>query len=131
MPIKKPRVAIVDGHHELSLAYKNRLAIEGYDSIIFNTGESALSYVRDVPVELVLMEIDLVDMSGLDVIDIFKSDPITSHIPIVVLTNNASLDISRVALRLGGEEYLIKSTASAHDTVDKINKLLLRATSRS
>ena len=77
------------------------------------------------------MEIDLVDMSGLDVIDIFKSDPITSHIPIVVLTNNASLDISRVALRLGGEEYLIKSTASAHDTVDKINKLLLRATSRS
>ncbi|MCX6804867.1 MAG: response regulator [Patescibacteria group bacterium] len=131
MPIKKPRVAIVDGHHELSLAYKSRLAIEGYDSIIFNTGESALSYVRDVPVELVLMEIDLVDMSGLDVIDIFKSDPITSHIPIVVLTNNASLDISRVALRLGGEEYLIKSTASAHDTVDKINKLLLRATSQS
>ncbi len=120
-----PKIALIDGHKELSMTYQQRLIIEGYEVIVFEDGEASMAYLLDVPVDLIMMEIILPKISGLELIELFKSDSRTSHVPIIVLTTKASLDYSQEAFALGADSYLIKTNTSANDALYNINKLLM------
>ncbi len=121
---RKQSVAIIDPHSDIARAYQQRLAVEGYEAIVFADAADSLGYLIDVGVDALIMELDLVDMPALELIEILKSNPNCSHIPIIVLANIADFDFSQKARELGASDYLIKSTTSGSDVVDRIRQLL-------
>lgn len=71
------------------------------------TGEEALSLARTVP-DLILLDINLPDISGFEVCRRLKSSPATAKIPIVHLTNTCRDHHSReLALSLGADDFLV------------------------
>jgi two-component system cell cycle response regulator DivK len=71
-------------------------------------GESALAMVRQERPGLVLMDVQLPKMSGLDVTRAMRSDPLTADVPIIVVTSFALSGDDQKAMAAGASAYLAK-----------------------
>jgi two-component system cell cycle response regulator DivK len=71
-------------------------------------GESALGMVREECPDLVLMDVQLPKMSGLDVTRVLRKDPATAGVPIIVVTSFALSGDDRRAMEAGASAYIAK-----------------------
>ena len=78
----------------------------GYDLLEADDGESAIAVVEAEPIDLVLMDIRMVRMSGIEALERIKT--INPAIPIVLMTAYASVEMAVEALKKGAYDYLIK-----------------------
>lgn len=85
-----------------------RLIRRGYEVRIAEDGESGVRMALDGLPDLILMDLSLPDIDGLEATRRLKGDPRTSHIPIIVLTAHAMLGDRQQALAAGGDDYDIK-----------------------
>jgi CheY-like chemotaxis protein len=85
-----------------------RLIRRGYEVRIAEDGESGVRMALGGLPDLILMDLSLPDIDGLEATRRLKEDPRTSHIPIIVLTAHAMLGDRQQALAAGGDDYDIK-----------------------
>jgi CheY-like chemotaxis protein len=85
-----------------------RLARRGYKVLIAEDGESGLRLSRSMGPHLILMDVSLPDIDGLEVTRRLKADEETRHIPIIVLTAHAMTGDRQQAIDAGGDDYDIK-----------------------
>jgi two-component system cell cycle response regulator DivK len=71
-------------------------------------GEAALGMVRDERPDLILMDVQLPKMSGLDVTRALRADPATTDIPIIVVTSFALSGDDQRAMAAGASAYIAK-----------------------
>jgi two-component system, cell cycle response regulator DivK len=76
--------------------------------IVAGDGETALSIAREQQPKLILMDIELPGMDGLETTRRLKGDPQTSHIPVIALTAFAMVGDRERALEAGCDEYVPK-----------------------
>ncbi len=106
MPSKK--ILIVDDHPvNLELA-KVLLVLEGYEVHTAGDAESALLLLPDVLPDLILMDVQLPGMDGLELARRIKADPVLKHARIVALTAYAMKGDEEKALAAGCDGYLSK-----------------------
>jgi two-component system cell cycle response regulator DivK len=86
-------------------------------------GEAALVMVREEAPDLVLMDVQLPKMSGLDVTRALRGDPATASIPIIVVTSFALSGDDQRALAAGASAYLAKPY-SPRELLGLIHKFL-------
>lgn len=88
-----------------------RLRKNGYDVIAAVDGRQALSFARQILPDLILMDISIPEINGLEVTGTLKVDSKTSHIPIIVLTAHAMKRDRENALAAGADEFETKPIA--------------------
>ncbi len=86
---------------------------EGYEVLEALDGKEAIRIVRTSPPDLVLLDIVLPDMDGLEVLRIVKSRREESFIPVIILSVKADLDSKVTGLRIGADDFLAKPFAEA------------------
>lgn len=79
-----------------------------YEVTIATTAESGLEFVENKHPSLIIMDLSLPKMSGLDATKILKSQDKTKHIPIIILTTHAMLGDKEIALSSGANDYETK-----------------------
>ena len=84
------------------------LARTSYRLVEANDGESGVAMAQQEIPELILMDVQLPKLSGLDATRALKSDPRTSHIPIIVITSFALSGDREKAAIAGADNYLAK-----------------------
>ncbi len=84
------------------------LGLEGYIMITASTGEEALEKARAEQPDLILMDIQIPDMDGLEVMRRLKTDTATAMIPVVALTAYAMEGDAEKFLAAGGAGYIAK-----------------------
>ncbi len=84
------------------------LARTSYRLVEANDGESGVAMAQQEIPQLILMDVQLPKMSGLDATRALKSDPRTSHIPIIVITSFALSGDREKAAVAGADNYLAK-----------------------
>ena len=100
-----------------------RLEIQGYLSLCTDRGEAALDMAREQQPDLILMDIQLPGISGVDVIKQLKADERTKDIPIIAVTAFAmSYDESKI-LASGCDGYLAKPFRG-QDLVEAIERCI-------
>jgi len=98
----------------------------GYGVLRASDGASALSQARQAGPALVVLDLMIPEVSGLDVCKRLKSDPATAHIPIIVLTAKAE-EVDRIlGLELGADDYVTKPF-SPRELVLRIQSVLRRS----
>jgi len=101
------RILVVDDNAEfLSLLSEDILPQFGYETLPAATGNDALSLLVDEELDLVLLDVQLPDISGLEVLQELQRRQL--EIPVVVMTAYGSESIAVEAFRLGAKDYLIK-----------------------
>ncbi len=86
---------------------------EGYDVSAAQDGRDAIRQVRTSPPDLVLLDMVLPDMDGLEVLRFIKARPEDSFIPVIILSVKADLDSKVTGLRIGADDFLAKPFAEA------------------
>lgn len=84
------------------------LGAAGYEVIEANSGRGGLKAVAQHHPDLILMDINLPDIDGIEVAQKLKSDPQYAHIPIIALTANAMHGDRERFLNDGCDDYLAK-----------------------
>lgn len=104
----KMRILIVDDERQNVKLLEVILHGQGYATEAAVNGQEALEMVAKNPPDLILLDIKMPGLSGLDVAKKLKSDPASNMIPIIMVTSMDDRDTRLNALQLGAEEYLTK-----------------------
>lgn len=103
---------------------KQKLEKNGFTVMVASDGEEGLQKIVEVSPDLVLLDLVLPKISGLEVLKEIKSNATTSAIPVVILTNLSGSDVSAKALNLGAARFLIKTDVTPDQIVNHINEVL-------
>jgi DNA-binding response OmpR family regulator len=103
---REGRILIVDDEPSIRLFLGAELAQAGYQVLAVASGEEALALLQEEPVDLILLDLKMDGVDGLQVMAELEKQPLP---PVVImLTAHASFDAAIVAMRRGGHDYLIK-----------------------
>lgn len=107
--MKRPyRILCVDDEEFNLDLLEALLRPHGYETLTAFNGRETLSALATKPVDLVLLDINLPVMSGLEVCKRIKSDPQLSHIPVIMITSLDTGENKMKAMEAGAEEFLSK-----------------------
>jgi CheY-like chemotaxis protein len=117
-------VLVVEDTELLRRIYTDKLSQEGYKVFQAADGLECLNIVRTQTLDLILLDLVMPRMSGLEALEALKRDPRTKNIPVIILSNlGQDSDIQR-GLDLGAVDYLIKNSAKPADVSAKIQATL-------
>ncbi|MFH1755631.1 MAG: response regulator transcription factor [Candidatus Latescibacterota bacterium] len=105
--IQKTILAVDDEQDILELLEYN-LSKEGYKVLTAESGESALDIIRKNMPDLIVLDLMLPGMDGLEICRVAKENPQTKHIPIVMLTAKGEEADIVAGLEIGAEDYITK-----------------------
>ncbi len=102
------RILVVDDEEDIQELVRYNLARNGYDVIAVGTGEDALSAARSNTPDLILLDLMLPGIDGLEVCNLLKHDQKTAHIPVIMLTARGEEADVVAGLELGADDYMTK-----------------------
>jgi two-component system alkaline phosphatase synthesis response regulator PhoP len=123
----KATIFVVDDEEDIRELVALNLGREGYKVIGLETGEQALKLARSQPPDLIVLDLMLPGMDGLEVCRTIKSDPHTQQIPIVMLTAKGEEADIVTGLELGADDYMTKPF-SGKVLVARVRRILRRKT---
>lgn len=102
--------------------YKTALESEGYTVLTAASGEQGLSMIQGLKPDLVLLDIMMPELTGLDILDKMREDPELAKIPVIMLTNLTWIPDPTVALKKGALDVWVKAKTKPKQVVAKVNK---------
>lgn len=121
----KPKILIADDEPDVVELVAANLRTAGFEVLKAEDGPSALAVVREQAPQLLILDLMLPGMSGLEVCRVLKGDSATSAIPIVMLTAKAEEVDRIVGLELGADDYVTKPF-SPRELVLRVKSVLRR-----
>ncbi len=104
----KELILVVDDEEDILNLLKYNLSVEGYNVEAVDSGEEAVRAARNLSPDLVLLDLMLPGIDGLDVCRLLKNDERTSSIPIIMLTAKGEDSDIVTGLELGADDYVTK-----------------------
>jgi len=104
----KEQILIVEDEEDIIEFITYNLSKEGYRVQGVTSGEKSLEFVRSNSPDLILLDLMLPGVDGLDVCKTLKNDPNTAHIPIIMLTAKGEEADIVTGLEMGADDYIVK-----------------------
>jgi two-component system, OmpR family, response regulator len=119
-----PRVLVVDDEPSIVDAVATSLRYEGFEVDVAVTGRDALSLAQEDPPDLVILDVMLPGLDGLEVTRRLRADGV--DVPILFVTARDTLDDKLAGLTIGGDDYVTKPFALA-EVIARVKTILRRA----
>ncbi len=123
------KILIIEDDALLSRMYQIVFTSSHYEVEVAANGQEGLDKARTAKPNLILLDIMMPKLNGLEVLKRLKADPETKEIPVVVLTNLAGSGDVQAALELGAVRYIVKSQNKPNQ-VDEIVRGILAGYTR-
>lgn len=117
------RVLYVEDNPQNMRLVRKYLRMGGYTMLEAETGLDGLAVARNEIPDLILMDINLPDIDGVEATRQIKADHLTQHIPVIALTANAMHGDRERFLDAGCDDYLSKPV-SKNDLLERIDYLI-------
>ena len=108
----------------MSRMYQKIFSFEGYEVDVAEDGEDGLAKVRSWGPNLILLDIMMPKMNGMEVLERLKSDPTTKKLPVVILTNLAGQKDAETAMGKGAVKYIVKSEYEPKEVANMVKEIL-------
>lgn len=106
---KTAKIMIVDGDPHNIMTYRRHLNLEGYENLVATSdSREALPLIRQERPDVLLLDIQMPEISGLDILRVIGLDPKLQYIPVLILTAAADSATRKEALDLGASDFLQK-----------------------
>ncbi len=118
------KLLIVEDDPLISRLYEKIFTFEKYEVILADNGQDGLDKARSENPTLILLDIMMPKMNGLQVLEKLKLDPDLKKIPVIMLTNLAGDKDAETALSKGAVKYIIKSNQDPKQVSDMVKEIL-------
>ena len=118
------KILIIEDDPLMLRLYQKAFTFENYEVDTAANGQEGLDKVKEGKPTLILLDIMMPKMHGLEVLERLKADEATKKIPVVVLTNLAGQEDAETAMTKGAVKYIIKSEYQPKEVVDMVKQVL-------
>jgi len=102
------KILVVDDEEPIRELIKYNIEKEGFTAVLAENGTSALDAARSQMPDIIILDLMLPDMSGLDVCRVLKNDKMTAFIPVIMVTAKTEDSDIVAGLELGADDYVTK-----------------------
>ena len=118
------RVLFVEDDASIAEMYKFKLELDGYRVDLAGDGELALEMARSSLPDIIFLDIRLPKLDGLGVLEALRADPLTSTVPVVILSSHSEKELVQRGAKLGALDHLIKSKTTPAQLADGVPRWL-------
>ena len=121
------RVLLVEDDKFLRRACEASLRQRGFEVTTATDGEEGLRLAQSPPyADVILLDLLMPKLPGIEVLRALKSQPETSRIPVLILSNSSREDDRRQAMQLGAAGYYVKANLSLRELAVQVDQLVQR-----
>jgi DNA-binding response OmpR family regulator len=122
---KIKNILLVEDDPMIVRLYERKLTLEGFGLTVARNGEEGLTAIKKQRPDIVLLDIMMPKLSGLDVLKIVKTDLQYKDLPVVILTNLGDRDEDvEKCKQLGAEDYWVKANINLDVMIGMIRDIL-------
>ena len=126
--LETSRIAIIDDEKLNIEVVQGFLVQEGYKNFVRTTDATkGLAMIAETSPDVVLLDIMMPEVSGLEILSAMRTDPRLCHIPVIVLTACTGADVKLNALKLGPSDFLSKPVDASELILRLRNVLAVKA----
>ncbi len=114
------KILIIEDDLIVANVYRNKLAVEGYQAEVALDGENGLKVMRSFLPDLLILDLILPKMSGVDVIREIRSEDEFAKLPIIVFSNTYLTNIIQEAWKAGANKCLSKASCSPKEVLEVV-----------
>lgn len=122
--MEKKKILIVEDDNFVAEVYSTKLLEMGHEVTIASNGEEGLALAREKRPDLVLLDIIMPVMGGIEMLAEMKKDDNLKNMPVILLTNVGERESIKKVQELGVNDYLIKSHFTPAEVIEKIESIL-------
>lgn len=108
----KPKILVIDDDKDVGYIFKKALAMEGYSVLTALDGVSGLRIVKEKKPDIVLLDLKMSKMNGIEVLRRIKK--IDENIVVIIITGYGTMDTARTAMKFGAFDYITKPIDLEH-----------------
>ena len=120
----KKRIFLIEDDPDHIMIYQMAFTRAGYSFLFAHSGEEGLRLVKDARPDLILLDIVMYGMDGLEVLKRLKTDNETKAIPVAILSNVTKKAILDQCLKLGILTCYFKAKLTPKELVEAVSKLV-------
>jgi len=124
MSKERKKILVVDDEAPIREIYNKEFSAAGFDVVLAVDGEEGLLKAGEEMPNLILLDIMLPKMSGIDVLKALKKNSLTKEIPVLLLTNLGEETIIKEGFSLGANGYLLKVSYTPAQVIEECRKFL-------
>lgn len=122
----QPKALIIEDEQFIRDIYKRQLEKSGIGVDDFSNGKEGLQAISQNKYDIILLDIMLPDLNGLEILKQIKQNPDTKSIPVLMLTNLGQDDVIKEGFSLGAQGYFIKASYTPDQIVEEVKNILAR-----
>lgn len=118
------KVLIIEDDQIIANIYRNKFAVEGYQAEAVTDGESGLKTMRTFQPDVMLLDLILPQMSGVDFIKHVRSEAGFARVPIIVFSNTYLTNLIQEAWKAGANKCLSKTNCTPKDVLEVVRQTI-------
>ncbi|HSX06748.1 MAG TPA: response regulator [Candidatus Saccharimonadia bacterium] len=120
------KVLIIDDDQSMQSLYQRIFSLEGFEVKVATGGVAGLEQAQSFQPDVILLDMMMPGVNGLEVLGKLKADDKVKHIPVIVMSNYSELSITTHAMQLGASQYLVKSDIEPSELVSVVRATLAK-----
>lgn len=123
---KKIKIAIIEDDMAIVQMYRTKFESEGYDVLTAPDGASGLELIDEAQPDIVLLDLMMPNMNGLEMLAKLRSQPNGRAAKVVVLTNMGDTETATKVYKMAADDYIVKAEMTPRQVADRVKVLLAR-----
>ena len=119
----KPTVLIIEDDPTTRKVFAGSMAMAGIPMHMASSPEEASGILAEKPIDVIVTDLMMPDVNGVDLIQAVLEAPHTKHIPILVFTSGGNLEMMEQAMKAGANEIFQKHNTPQPKLIERILKL--------
>ena len=130
-PIKKKTILIVDDDQIVVHIYREKFQRSGFKVEVADNGDNVMQRLKKEPVDLVILDLCLPGMNGVEVLKNIRSEFDAHALPVIVFSNSYLGKLERAALEAGATKCVTKAESTPSQMLELVRELLAPGSSNS
>ena len=120
----RTKVLLVEDSPSIQTIYRNMLTLENFQVLTANNGMEAIRVLSQEKPDIILLDLLMPIMDGYKVLQVVKTDPKLSRVPVLVFSAKGQPEEVEKALSLGAAGYVVKATTKPKEVVERMRALI-------
>lgn len=130
-PTQPSRIILIEDEEQIRELYKRQLTLAGLQVDAYANGKDGLNAITQGHCDLVLLDIMLPDINGLEILKEVKNKDATKAIPVIILTNLGQDAVIKEGFQIGAEGYILKAAYTPDQIIQEVKNVLQKKTTAS
>lgn len=118
------KILLIEDDKDQILLYQTKFELDGYVLVAAQNGVKGLEMAETEKPDLILIDLLMAGMTGIEVLEKLKANQKTKSIPAVIVTNWDKHEMAEKAMSLGALDFIVKSRGPLREMMSRIGSFL-------